>query len=252
MTVPAKNASPAPVVSITFTFFGGYNATFAIRAGVHRAFVPHGNNHAGDAGAAYISGQRAAHFLRPHMVVFVRKEDPRFLLVADKTVDLLQKVTPLHGNAHVGNRGIYLFVVFLCKIQDLLYSVFFQIKFNGNAIAVLKNFIAFFRPAGRSGGLVSGRLEMAATTSPLIIEHSQPGAHAVRHALDIAGVHLVARQFINNILPCASVIHQAYKGGAQLHVGDILRHIAAHTAVYLFYPPGVAPARNIGGKGGTP
>lgn len=26
--------------------FGGYNATFAIRAGVHRAFVPHGNNHA--------------------------------------------------------------------------------------------------------------------------------------------------------------------------------------------------------------
>ena len=182
------------------------------------------------------------------MVVFVRKEDPRFLLVADKTVDLLQKVTPLHGNAHVGNRGIYLFVVFLCKIQDLLYSVFFQIKFNGNAIAVLKNFIAFFgqqvgqgigvRPLGDGGHHIA-----------LIIEHSQPGAHAVRHALDIAGVHLVARQFINHILPCASVIHQAYKGGAQLHVGDILRHIAAHTAVYLFYPPGVAPARNIGGKG---
>ena len=35
-----KERIACAVVSITFTFFGGYNATFAIRAGVHRAFVP--------------------------------------------------------------------------------------------------------------------------------------------------------------------------------------------------------------------
>ncbi len=56
-------------------------------------------------------------------------------------------------------------------------------------------------------------------------------------------------QLVDHILSHAGVVHQAHKGGAQLHIGDILHHVAAHSAVYLLYPAGVAPARNIGGKG---
>ena len=56
------------------------------------------------------------------------------------------------------------------------------------------------------------------------------------------------RQLADNILPRAAVVHKADKGRAQLHVGDILGHIAADAAVHLLDTARVAPARDIGGQ----
>ena len=69
------------------------------------------------------------------------------------------------------------------------------------------------------------------------------------HAADEPGVDLVLVQLINDVLAGAGVVHQADEGGAQLHIGDILGHVAADAAVDLLDPAGVAPARDIGGKG---
>ena len=55
-------------------------------------------------------------------------------------------------------------------------------------------------------------------------------------------------QLINDVLPHARIVHQTHEGRAQFHVGDILRHIAAHTAVHLLHPPSVAPAGDVGGE----
>ena len=56
-------------------------------------------------------------------------------------------------------------------------------------------------------------------------------------------------QLVDDILAHAGVVHQTHKGGAQLHIGDVLHDVAAHTTVYLLDPAGVAPARDVGGKG---
>ena len=56
-------------------------------------------------------------------------------------------------------------------------------------------------------------------------------------------------QLVDHILSHAGVVHQTDKGRAQLYIGDILHHVAAHSAVYLLNAAGIAPARNIGGKG---
>ena len=83
----------------------------------------------------------------------------------------------------------------------------------------------------------------------VVVKDGQPGTHAVRHALDVLGVHLVVLQLVDHILSHAGVVHQTDKGRAQLYIGDILHHVAAHSAVYLLNAAGIAPARNIGGKG---
>ena len=52
-------------------------------------------------------------------------------------------------------------------------------------------------------------------------------------------------QLVDHILSHAGVVHQTDKGRAQLYIGDILHHIAAHAAVYLLNAPGVASAGNV-------
>ena len=83
----------------------------------------------------------------------------------------------------------------------------------------------------------------------IVVKDGQPCAHTVRLFLDKAGVHLVLCQLVDDVLSHAGVVHQTHKGGAQLHVGNILHHVAAYAAVYLLNASGVAPAGDIGGKG---
>ena len=83
----------------------------------------------------------------------------------------------------------------------------------------------------------------------VVVKDGQPGAHAVRDTADVLCVHLVVFQFVDDILPHAGVIHQTDEGGAQLHIGDILGHIAAHAAVHLLDTSGVAATRDISRKG---
>ena len=169
-------------------------------------------------------------------------------MVADETIDLLQKIPPLHGDAHVGDHGKHLFAVLFGVAQGLLHRFFFQIQLQCNGVAVCKNGIALFlQKAGQRGGvrpLGDGGVHIA-----IVVKNGQPCAHAVRHFLDKAGVDLVPCQLVDDVLSHAGVVHQTHKGGAQLHIGNILHHVAAHAAVYLLDASGVAPAGDIGGKG---
>ena len=76
------------------------------------------------------------------MVVVVREQQPGLLLVADETIDLLQKIPPLHGDAHVGDYGKHLFAVLFGIAQGLLHRFFFEVQFQRNGIAVCKNSVA--------------------------------------------------------------------------------------------------------------
>ena len=78
------------------------------------------------------------------MLVVVREEQPGLLLVADKAVDLLQEAAALHGNAHVGDRGVDLFAVLFGVVQNLLDGLLLQIKLDGDAVAVGKDLVALF------------------------------------------------------------------------------------------------------------
>ena len=83
----------------------------------------------------------------------------------------------------------------------------------------------------------------------VVVEHRQPGAHAVLYPADVLGVDLVIGQLVDDVLSHAGIIYQADKRGAQFHVGNVLHNVAAHTAVHLFHTAGIASARDIGGEG---
>ena len=92
----------------------------------------------------HIGGQNPAHLVRGQMVVIIGEQQPGFLLVAHKAIDLLQEIPALHGNAHVGNGRKNLFVVLFGVVQHLFYSIFFQIQLQRNGIAVGKDLVALF------------------------------------------------------------------------------------------------------------
>lgn len=69
--------------------------------------------------------QNPAHLVRGQMAVIIGEQQPGFLLVAHKAIDLLQEIPALHGNTHVGNGRKNLFVV-LFGVVHLFYSIFFR------------------------------------------------------------------------------------------------------------------------------
>ena len=182
------------------------------------------------------------------MVVIIREQQPGLLLVAYKTIDLLQKIPPLHGDAHIGDYGKHLFAVLFGVAQGLLHRFFFEVQLQCNGVAVCKDGIALLlQQTGQRGGvrpLGDGGVHIT-----IVVKDGQPCAHTVRLFLDKAGVHLVLCQLVDDVLSHAGVVHQTHKGGAQFHVGNILHHVAAYAAVYLLDASGVAPAGDIGGKG---
>ena len=52
-------------------------------------------------------------------------------------------------------------------------------------------------------------------------------------------------QLADNIAACTGGIHQTDKGGAKLHIGDVLGNITANTAVGVFHSTGISAAGNI-------
>ena len=52
-------------------------------------------------------------------------------------------------------------------------------------------------------------------------------------------------QLAQDLLALGGLVHHAHKGGAQLNVGNILRHVAAHAAVDKLDAAGIAPGRQI-------
>ena len=132
-------------------------------------------------------------------------------------------------------------------MQHLLDGLLLKVQLNGDAVTVRKDLIALLlqQPGQRRG---VGPLGDGGADIAVIVKHGQPCAHAVRHAPDVPGIDLVSGQLVDDILTGAGFIHKADKGGAQLHIGNILGHIAADAAVYLLDPACVAPARYVGGQ----
>ena len=54
----------------------------------------------------------------------------------------------------------------------------------------------------------------------------------------------MAFQLAQDILTGAAPVHKADKGGAQLAVGDVLRHVPAHAAMDLLHPAHIASGGN--------
>ena len=48
---------------------------------------------------------------------------------------------------------------------------------------------------------------------------------------------------------CRDVYKRQHEGGAQFHIGDVLRHVSAYTAMHLFNAAGVPSAGDVGGEG---
>jgi hypothetical protein len=59
----------------------------------------------------------------------------------------------------------------------------------------------------------------------------------------------MASELVNHIIAFAAVIYKADKGGAQLTVCNILRHIPAHAAVDMLHPAHIPSGMNKAGFG---
>ena len=140
------------------------------------------------------------------MLVVVREEQTGLLLVADEAVDLLQIVAALHGDAHVGDCGKDLLVVFPGIAEHLLDRVFLEVQLDGDGVTVLEDLVALLlQQGGQRGGvraLGDGGVDVA-----VVVKDGQPGAHAIGDLLDVPGVDLVVVQFIDDVLAHAGVVH---------------------------------------------
>ena len=56
-------------------------------------------------------------------------------------------------------------------------------------------------------------------------------------------------ELAHHIRARAGVVHQTDEGRLQLDVGNVLHNVAAHAAVHLLHPAGVAPAGNVNVRG---
>ena len=215
-----------------------------VNIGIDRAAAAHGDDDGRDVGAPEPLGQIRAQFLGRGFGIVRHEEDAGLRLVADEAVHALQKIPPLGGDAHVGHHAVDRLAVLLRQIQHALDDVLADIRLDDHTVGIAEDLVPFFienaadgpevRPPGDGAGEVAGG-----------VEHCQPHTHAVWNDADIVGVDLVLSQLADDLLALGAPVHQTHEGGAQLHIGDILRHIAAHAAVDKLNGPGVAPGRQI-------
>ena len=52
-------------------------------------------------------------------------------------------------------------------------------------------------------------------------------------------------ELADNLGPLGAFVHHADEGGAQLHIGNVLHHVATHAAVDYHHITGVSPVGNI-------
>ena len=205
---------------------------------------PHGHYHPGDLSRLYVVGQNVPQLLRSSVVVVLREQDPRLLLVAHEAGAEAQKVPPFHGDTHVGHSGKHRLAVFFRVVKDRLYDLLVTVDLQGDAVGIAEDLVSVIvqnvhnrpqiRPLGNGGHHVAA-----------VVENGQPGAHAVRHGPDVIRVDLVVLQLADHVRSSAGGVHQTDEGGPQLHVGNVLHQIPADAAVDDLHPSGVPPTGNI-------
>ena len=129
-------------------------------------------------------------------------------------------------------------------MEDPLDDLLVQTDLDHDAVGVGEDFVA----------LLVQQVDQRAHVGPLgdgchnvtaVVKDRQPGAHAVADRKNVVGVDLVAPQLADDFLADAVLVHQTDVGGPQLHVGNVLRHVAAHAAVNLLDPTDVPTLGNI-------
>ena len=174
----------------------------------------------------------------------VHEEHARLLPVADEAVKLFEEIAALHGDAHVGDERKELGAVAARQLNHLLDDLLVQVDLQHCRVDLRKDLIALFfqqihdgqhvRPLGNGGDHVAR-----------IVKHGEPGAHAIGNGEHVIGVHLVVLQFLYDGVAKRRVIHDAQIGRPQLHIGDVLHHVARHAAVDVLHTAHVAAVGNV-------
>ncbi len=142
-------------------------------------------------------------------------------------------VHSLTAAAHVGNGRKHLFAVLFGVLQVCLTVSFSRSSSSAMAVAFGKDLIPLLGQQADERWWYPAAWRWRQSHHPVV--DGQPGAHAVRYLFDEPGIDLVSGQLVDDILTGAGFIHKADKGGAQLYIGNILHHVAAHSAVYLLH-----------------
>ena len=209
-----------------------------MKIGIHRAVRAHGHDHGRNVGSLHLGRNDGDHFRRGLAGIVVGKQDSRLLLVADKAVRGLKKIPSFQRDAHVRHHGVDRLSVLLRQPEGALDDLLVHVDLNDDAVRIPKNLVSVLfqgvgngqqiRPLGNGRGHIS-----------VVVEDRQPGSHAVSGFADIVGVHPVAFQLAHNIRTGSAVVHKADKGGAQLAVRDVLRHVSPDAAMNLLHAPRV-------------
>ena len=219
-------------------------AHFTVSIGVHRAAAAHGDDDGRDVCALKPGGEVGTQLVRGDVGIVRHKEDARLGLVAYEAVHALEKIPPLGCDAHVGHDAVHRLAVFLRKVEGALDDILADIGLDDHAVRVFENLVALLveniADAAQVGALGDGACQIAA-----LVENRQPHAHPVRDGADIVGVDLVPAELAHDLFALGGFVHKTHKDGAQLHIRNVLRHVAAHAAVDKFDLSGVAPGGQI-------
>ena len=124
------------------------------------------------------------------MGVVRAEQQPRLLLVADESTQILQKVPALQADAHIGYQTVNGLAVFLRQRQRLFHNGLLRIHLNDNAVRVPENLVPVFFQNIQDGGQVR-TLGNGGNHISVVVEDRQPSAHTVGNLTHIIRIDLV-------------------------------------------------------------
>ena len=135
-------------------------------------------------------------------------------------------------------------MMLLCQFNRLFDQGLVQIAFQYDGINVLKDLVALLihqiHQRQHIGPLGDGAGDVA-----VVVEHGQPGTHAVRNGHHIVAVDLVIAQLFEHGVAHGRIVYDAQICRSQFHIGNVLHDIARHTAVNIFHAANIASVGDV-------
>ena len=135
-------------------------------------------------------------------------------------------------------------MVLFRKSKDSFQDRDFDIEFDSDTVRFPEYLIPFFIEDPfdlRKVGTFGDRCDHVAA----VVKDCKPGAQSVFRPADIAGIALVLVELLDDVRTETAVVDHTDQRRAQLDIGDILRNIAAYSAVYLYDPARIPSGRDI-------
>ena len=218
--------------------------TQSVAVRIDRAFSTHSNNHRRNVTVFQTASQDLLQFFLAFFAVIIGEEHASFLLVADKAVEFLKKITAFHGNAHVADHTIQLPFIFLAELHNFLYNILIHINFDYHRISLCKDLVPFFLQGIQDRKKVWS-LRNRAGYIAVVIKYGKPGSHSIGDCLHIFSVYFMILQLMDDVRTQCRVIYNTKKCGAQLKIGNVLHHVPAYSAMNIFYCSCIPSVRNI-------